>query len=72
MNKYISYSLIFSIITTYTIALFFPLTDIMLIDKYKSLPNDINVITDNIFMIAFIGYYVSIIVVVFIMKVTKK
>ena len=61
------------LILLYSIVLFLPFTDLMLLMKYKlpedcsTIGQDIDRITDNLFLIAFGGYYLSLTLIIFIL-----
>ena len=74
----IKWGVIFSVIVLYSVLLFLPFTDLELVIKYK-MPDgcsfsetDAERITDNIFLIAFIGYYVSVLLIIFVMEFFKR
>ncbi|AUI86242.1 hypothetical protein BS333_07470 [Vibrio azureus] len=61
------------LIFLYSIVLFLPFTDLMLLIKYKlpedcsTIGQDIDRITDNLFFIAFGGYYLSLTLIILIL-----
>jgi hypothetical protein len=69
----IKWFIIVFVIVLYSVALFLPLSDFMLLIKYKmpigcDLSNDMNRVSDNIFVIAFGGYYFSVMIIIIVMR----
>ncbi len=70
---------ILGVVILYSVMLFFPFVDFMLLVKYNMpdgcafIESDVYRVTDNLVIIAYGGYYLSVILIVFVMmKFNRK